>query len=163
MLFIPYERLTIMTGMSVGETAATLADVVEAKRFWRNPFSRNHKRYQGQMTPASFEFTRIIHHRNSFLPIIKGQLQPAVQGTLVNLTLSLHPLVLVFWLLWMMMIGLGALLGLASWLTKPDEPAMLIPVGMFVFGYLLCIIAFNWEARKERQFIAELLTGRHVP
>jgi hypothetical protein len=163
MLFIPYERLTIMTGLSVNETAATLAEIVEPKRWWRNPFSRNHKRYQGQVTPASFELMRIIHHRNSFLPVIKGQLQPAVRGTLVQLTLSLHPLVLVFWLLWLSMIGLGALAGLASWLTTRGELVKLIPVGMFVFGYLLCIIAFNWEARKERQFIAELLSGQRVP
>lgn len=163
MLFIPYERLTIMTGRSVGETVATLAEVVEPKRWWRNPFSRQHKRYQGQVTPAGFEFTRIIHHRNSFLPVIKGQLQPAVSGTLVQLTLRLHPFVLVFWLLWLSMIGLAAVAGLVSWLTTPGDPARLIPVGMFVFGYLLCIIAFNWEARKERQFMAELLTGRRVP
>ena len=152
-----------MTGRSVGETVATLAAVVEPKRWWRNPFSRKHKRYQGQVTPDGFEFTRIIHHRNSFLPVLKGQLQPAVQGTLIVMTLSLPPLVLVFWGLWMLLIGLGALVGFASWLTTPGDPARLIPVGMFVFGYLLCTLSFNWEARKERQFMAELLTGRRVP
>lgn len=163
MLFIPYERLMIMTGLSVNEAAAALAESVEPKRWWRNPFSRDHKRYQGQVTPDGFEFTRIIHHRNSFLPVIKGQLQPAVRGTLVQLTLSLHPAVLVFWSLWMTTIGLGALLGVASWLTTPGEPARLIPLGMFIFGYLLCTLCFNWEARKERQFLAELLTGRRIP
>ncbi len=162
MAFFPYERLTITTGLNADAVCTALAGVSEAKRYLRNPFSRTHRRYQGQVTTTGFKLTRIIHHRNSFLPIIKGEYAPLVNGTQVVVTMSLHPFVIVFMSFWLSSAAAGIVLGLRQWASGAAQPVLLAPLGMFIFGYLLCTLSFKWETRKERQFFAELLTGQRT-
>jgi hypothetical protein len=159
MSFVPYERLTIETGLTTREAFAALSEHVEPKRFWRNPFSREHKRYQGVVSAEGFEMSRIIHHRNSFLPLIKGRLHPSTRGTLVEIKMSLHPVVAVFMVLWLGFVAIGSLAGVTTWLAAPRDVVRLAPLGMFAFGYLLCTLSFKWEVRKERRALVELLGG----
>lgn len=165
MAFFPYERLTFETDLTVSEVVAALSEYVEPKRFWRNPFSDNYKSYQGSVSAEGFRILRIIHQyqRNSFLPVIKGRLHPMTRGTHVEITMSLHPFVAVFTVLWLSFAGTGLLAGVTAWLTEPRDVMSLMPVAMFAFGYLLCTLSFKWEARKERRFLTELLSARRVP
>jgi hypothetical protein len=163
MLFFPYERLTLETSLTVNEVVAALSGYVEPKRFWRNPFSRDHKDYQGLVSAEGFKMSRIIHHRNSFLPVIKGRMHPMTRGARVEVTMSLHPFIAAFWVLWLAILGSGSLTGGAAWLASPRDALRLAPVAMFAFGYLLCTLSFKWESRKERQFLLELLDGRLMP
>ncbi len=165
MAFFPYERLTFETGLTVSEVVAALSEYVEPKRFWRNPFSSDHKSYQGTVSADGFRMLRISQHyqRNSFLPVVKGRLHPMARGTHIAVTMSLHPFVAAFSVLWLSLIGIGSLAGVTAWLDAPRDVLRLAPVAMFIFGYLLCTLSFKWETRKERQFLAELLNARRVP
>ncbi len=165
MAFFPYERFTLETRLTSDEIAAALSPFVEPRQLLRNPFARNHKRFQGVVNPDGFKMTRIIHHRNSFLPIVRGRYAPLVNGTLVIITMNMHPFVIVFVALWLSAIGAAAVLALRRWLSVSGAGGAFPfgPPAMFAFGYLLCTLGFKWNARKERRFLVEQLTGRRVP
>ena len=66
--------------------------------------------------------------------------------------MSLHPLVLVFMLFWLGIVGLGAAAAL-----RRGEGGMgtLIPMGMFVFGVALTLGGFYPEAIKARRLLEQ--------
>lgn len=164
MAFIPYEHLEIQTSLALDEAVAGISKIVEPKKLFRNPFNRNHAAFQGEVRPDGFKISRIIHYRNSFLPTVNGRFEPSSVGTRVAVTMTLHPSVIAFGVLWFGMVGLfgGAFL-LAALTARQFDPAMLIPVGMFVFGYLLFTLSFKWEARKARATLIELFTEQASP
>jgi hypothetical protein len=99
MLFAPFERLTIETPLAPEEVRRRLAQVIEPKQMFRF-FSRDHKPYQGSLNDDRFEVSRIIHYRNSFLPVIKGDIRPGLGGSVVDITMHPYPFVIVFMLIW---------------------------------------------------------------
>jgi hypothetical protein len=99
MLFAPFERLTIETPLTPEEARQRLAEVVEPKRLFRF-FSRDHKPYQGDLDGYHFEVTRIIHYRNSFLPVIKGEIRSGLGGSVIDITMQPHLFAIIFMTLW---------------------------------------------------------------
>lgn len=163
MSFLPYENFTITTNLDSEEVKRILADVIEPPKTFRNSWSsasRSHKPYEGKIYDDSFQISRIIHTRNSFLPIIKGKISPQVIGCSINITMKLHIFVLIFMGYWLSMtgsIGVGFLLALLS--DNRMGIAGLMPLGMFVFGCLLCIIPFKIEAKKSKEFLYKLFSA----
>lgn len=72
-LLIPYTKFTLKTYLSAYETEQRLAAHVEPRKM-RWGLSRNHKFFSGTLENGKFNLNRIIHYRNSFLPIIVGQI-----------------------------------------------------------------------------------------
>lgn len=114
--------------------------------------------YEGEIGEHSFEIIRIINYRNSFLPVIKGRIIPEGLGSQIDIELSLHPVVLVFMLIWLGMVGqIGILFLIATIAEGKLEPAGFVPVGMFIFGCLLTVLGFKPEAERSKQFLQQLL------
>jgi hypothetical protein len=157
MLILPYERLTIETTLSIEEARRRLADAIEPKRLMRWGWSTSAKPFEGAITGDRFEMSRIIRYRNSFLPQISGQIRQGYQGAAIDLTLQMHPLVLIFMAVWLAAVGGAALLFLSTALGSGSFQAFgLIPIGMFVFGVLLCTLSFNFEASKAKALLNQL-------
>ena len=167
MLFAPFERLTIETPLTPEEVHQRLAEVIEPKRMFRF-FSGNHKPYQGKLNDDRFEVTRIIHYRNSFLPVIKGEIRPGLGGSVVDITMHPHIFVIVFMIIWFgiagsLFFGLLCTALVSIWHSTGERTADLVgvifPAGFFVFGYVMVMGGFKFESVKSKAFFRELFRG----
>lgn len=122
--------------------------------------SSNHKPYEGFIDVNSFNITRIIGYRNSFIPRIKGQIEKSINGTTIRIKMRLHPLVLAFMTFWLGGVTLAFFVFLSDSIGNETlEPVVFIPVVMFAFGYGLTTGAFKYESSKSKHFLTELLEG----
>ena len=167
MKFLPYERLKIKTRLSADEARKRLNDAIEPKRF-RRWSEANHKPYQGNVEGSYFEISRIIHYRNSFLPIIKGEIQPEMSGSSIHITMRPHGFVIAFMIFWLGGVGFFFFAMLVSFISSTtqsnigDASSLLIPGGMFAFGYALLFGGFKFESIKSKEFLRDLLQAEEV-
>lgn len=151
MAFVPYEHLTIDTALPLNEAVDRITRLVEPYQFLR--FSRNHTEFQGKVTQQDFRITRIIHYRNSFIPIIKGRFVTNPLGTRIIIKMTLHPLAIAFMIFWMGAAGVM----IVRALLQIDERTVVQPaLAMMVFGYLLTTVAFKLESVKARKRLRQL-------
>lgn len=134
--------------------------MIEPKRFFRD-LSSAHKPYEGTIKGNCFAVSRIIDYRNSFKPLIHGEIQAEIDGCSLHITMSPHPSVLIFMMVWFS----GVLFGLVGFIVTLFAPRMhtqnppvliLIPLGMLVFGYGLSVGRFKFEAVKSVAFFRRL-------
>ena len=167
MKFLPYERIKIKTRLGADEACKRLAATIEPKRSFRR-FEANHKTYQGNIEGYAFEISPIIHYRNSFLPIIKGEIQPEMSGSSVHITMRPHGFVIAFMILWLGGVGFFFFIMLASFISSMiqnnpgDASVLLIPGGMFAFGYALLLGGFKFESIKSKRFFRDLFQAEEV-
>ena len=156
MPIVPFERIVIDTPLPVGEAAARLAAQVEPKRLLR--FRRSGLLFEGRMEGTTFHIQRLIGYRNSFLPRIAGSLEATPWGSRLSATLSLHPVVMVFMIVW-----LGAVLaiGFPAMLMGGDQigGTRWMPLLMLAFGVAMVSGGFSFEAVRARRALCELLGG----
>lgn len=161
MPILPFESFTITTYLSFDEVIEKLADAIEPPRRGIN-WTRNlpSKPYRGILSANSFKMSRVISYRNSFLPVIEGRIEPQPEGCLIRISLRLHEFVMAFMIIWLSNVGGIGFLGLIAFIADPKSAAWaLIPFGMFLFGYLLCTIPFNLEAKTAKADLTQLLGG----
>ncbi|MEG4945089.1 hypothetical protein QUA82_01955 [Microcoleus sp. F8-D3] len=117
------------------------------------------KPYEGTVSGKKFKINRIIIGRNSFIPIIEGDIHPQKFGCYIKIRMSLHKIVLGFMILWLWTTGSIGMFALFAWLVEPSVGAIFLPIlGMFIFGWLLCLIPFKIEAKAAIKFLSILLT-----
>ena len=120
--------------------------------------SSNQKPFQGEITQNGFKITRIIHYRNSFLPIITGKFLPGNPRLKVEIRMGLHPFVTAFICIWFGGVGLISIIFLASMLSGTTTFSIdsLIPLGMLVFGWALVSGGFWFEVKKQKPMLIEM-------
>lgn len=151
----PSDTFEVETWLSPGEIVEALRPKIEPTKLIR--FSRDHAPYQGELTSDGFRMTRVIHYRNSFLPIITGAFVPTPSGTKVEVHLGLHSLVIAFMCFWFCGVGFASLVILAVVLSGVVHPAfLLIPLGMLGFGWALVSGGFWFEASSQRPLLIKL-------
>lgn len=74
--------------------------------------------FRGQLKSGTFNISRIIDYRNSFLPDIKGTFHPQNDGTRITLSMRLNPFVAVFMAVWLGAVGSVAL---GTWVSNPID------------------------------------------
>ncbi|PTY03578.1 hypothetical protein DB346_06830 [Verrucomicrobia bacterium LW23] len=129
---------------------------------WR---SRDHRYFRGTIRGNAFQFQRIIHYRNSFLPCVNGTVEAAPadpRRSVVHVAMAPHFAVLIFCALWLALAGAGAATMLTLWLTDPTRATGDLLFGCvagtaiaIVFTGFLC--AFWFEARAQEAKLRELL------
>lgn len=163
---LPYENYVLTTRLSSDEVLKRIGDNIQQKQgFNLSTFSRNYtKPYTGQINGKAFTISRNIDYRNSFLPVITGQIATDLGQTQINIKMRPVIFVLIFISFWLGIVGLvciGMLLaGLSHFrqlLQNGFSPMFLIPFGMFAFGCLLTYFAFKVESKKSKEFLATLL------
>jgi WD40 repeat protein len=165
MKLLPYDTFTLETREPLPLVRERLAAEIERPKL-RWGFSRNHAPYEGKLSDNGFEIHRIIHYRNSFLPIIRGRFEPLPEGTKVRITMGLHPLVMGFLAFWFLS-WYSAILPMALFGLMPPNMAVL-----FV-GLPLCVLmafgcAFWYEADRSRRELTQMILGNstsleHLP
>ena len=172
MKLVPYEQLTIRTSLSPEDAIKRIRENVEPERHFRG-WGPSEKPYQGDVLPSAFLITRIIQYSNSFLPIIRGYIQPDVNGSVIRIMMRPRVRVLLFMVFWLSLAGLGFLFTLGLFVNpslqainlnkEPSSPILiLIPAGLLVYGYLLFYGGFKVESVKSKKFFYELLQANQV-
>jgi hypothetical protein len=132
-------------------------------------FSTNHLPYLGTLDGYKFEIRRIIHYRNSFLPIIKGEIRPDAGGSSIEITM--HPHLVAIVLLIGLLAGAGLIFsiiifgviysalqshGLSTISLTGLLQGCMYPIGFLLFVYLLVTLPFKYESHKSIAFFREL-------
>lgn len=163
---LPYENYVLTTNLSVDEVLERIADNIEQKQAFRfSIFGQNYyKPYTGNITGETFKMSRNINYRNSFLPVITGQVSTFLGQTQVKIKMRPDIIVLIFISFWLGSVGLvclGTLLigliQIRQILHEGFSPMLFIPFVMFAFGSLLTYFAFKNESKKSIDFLASLL------
>jgi hypothetical protein len=168
---LPIENYTLTTKLTVEEVRKRIADNIEPKRNFRFSLIANNytKPYEGKITGKSFEISRIINYRNSFLPVITGHISSFIGQTQVKIKMQPVTFVIVFISVWLGLVGLvcfvmfiGIIVQYQQIFNNGFSPFSLIPFAMFIFGCLLTYFAFKKESKISKQFLAQLLEGEEI-
>ena len=156
MKFLPYDRFELETQMDSKAIIEAMKTKIAPRKLFR--FSSDHAPFQGEISSDGFEIIRIIHYRNSFLPVICGKFQPNASGTRIIIKMRLHAFVAFFMCVWFGGVGLGCFVLLNSVFNgqKIMSLAMLIPFGMLIFGWALVSGGFWFEAKKQKPMLVEM-------
>lgn len=160
MKFLPFEDITYRTHLDSEEILKRLHEITEPRKTFRMKGifgSEDHKPYEGSISGNSFDLTRIIGYRNSFLPVITGTVEDDPSGTRIYVKMRLHPIVMAFLAIWIGIVGIGCIIVFVSFLSSQKfEPMSLILVGMLIFGYIMPTGGFKFESAKTRKFFGGL-------
>ena len=177
MKFLPYDTFRIQISEPVCVIINRLSTEVEPENLFDWNMFRKHKIFVGKVWDSGFKVTRIISGRNSFKPIISGKIEPTPEGTIIDIKMSLHPLVIGFigWVIFSLfspyiylVLGL-ALKILSFFFPKYFSVALgdidtllklaLVPLGFILFIYLMTMFGFWFEARTSKEKITKLIMG----
>ena len=154
MKVIPFDRMEIEIDQHLHVVRQRLQARVSERKWWMLPSTENE--FSGNVTRSSFRISRTLHYKNSFLPIICGQLEEQNGKTLVRVVFRLATSVVIFMtlaFLFLAAIFIGALIEL--------EPAgMIMASFVSLFISLLTICGFNYELRYSKTNLLQVLENK---
>ena len=168
-LILPFEKYTLISSLSIDEIVKRLEkniDLDNSPRFF-GINSSSGKPYKGKYSANTFSITRVINYRNSFLPLIKGEISTYINETRINIIIRPVLSVLIFVSIWLGIVGIVAVFFLLAALLPSAGSDItfthaLIPLGMFIFGTLLMTLSFKAESKKARTFLVDLFQGQEM-
>lgn len=166
MKFLPYERFKIRTLLGDQEVLKRLDNIIEPRRY--RFFGSREKPYQGEFAGSHFEISRIIGYRNSFLPMITGDVKSEFIGCSVSISMYPHISVIIFILCGLAAVGSFFMTNLGSFIssliqTSTANFSFLLPAGaMFGFGYVLTLAGFKFESGQSKKFFQELCEAEEI-
>jgi hypothetical protein len=155
MKILPYDKFTVVTPDPLPIVLQRLGANIEPFKAIR--FSRNHTLYQGSVSEDGFQISRIIHNRNSFLPMIRGRFEVQSHQTLIHIQMSIHPFVLAFLGFWFLF-WYGAIIPIALTGTMPSHMAAIF-IGMPMLMLIIFWMAFWFEANRSRAELTNIVEG----
>lgn len=100
---LPRDRFIIQTPEALQTVIERLEVHMEPPKFIRSTFDLNHAPFEGTISASGFKMNRISLGRpNAVEPRIEGRFETPPGGTVVHITLKLHPAVLIFVSCWML-------------------------------------------------------------
>lgn len=161
---LPSKQITLHTDYTISQVKAILQDNLQKRNY--SPFDMTkEKLFEGYIKGDSFKISRVIHHRNSFLPMIHGDLRKSLgEGTDIVLAFRLHRAVLIFMCIWLGIVGLVALGSLFAlvFVLNSFNGALLIPLGMFLFGLMLAPLGFEGEQKRAEKELISLFKAEII-
>ena len=150
MVLVPFDKRVLVTSLKSDTIRSMLSQAVDTNLKWYQ--RRSQKLFRGQVSDEGFRIYRIIRGRNTYLPLIKGKLEPAGDGTRLILTFSLHPI---------------AVVALAAFIVWVEVLAVTIEkrfnfVWLFIFiGFhcLMYMVGYLPEKKKAEDFFEKYLRG----
>ena len=118
-------------------------------RFSLTPSRDNGAPFVGEVEGNTFEFQRDIGYRNSLLPQISGSVIETEAGSRVEVEMWMHPLVMFFCSLWLLMASVGVL----AFATKGQPGSAMYALGMLAAGAGIMALGFVPEAYEARRII----------
>ena len=159
-------NITYKTHLSEKEVFARLSDFIEPKQIIRSGLFGNKATapYEGDIGVQTFSIRRIIRYRNSFLPQIEGTVQKDFDGsTLIQIKMRMLPFVIGFSIFWCSIVVFVFLALLIDSITHAKfQPAIFMPLGMFLFFCVLVEFAFGFERDRAKTDLRKLFEAEIV-
>ena len=157
MRLLPHLECEIRSDRSAEEIHRILESVTDSRKI---TFSTDAE-FVGEIEPFAFQIVptlRYQYYRNSFLPVIRGNVKEWENGTIVDIKMRMNLLVCVFLSVWFGMLFLFSLIGILVIITGVEESTIfLFSFGMIMLGQLLVRRAFGGPAKKAARRLEELL------
>lgn len=164
MKFIPFEKITYTSRLPIAEIKERLENEIQPKAnfsFGQKAIATS-KKFEGTVDGNVFQIQRIISYRNSFLPKIDITLAQDLSGSKATITFRLLPFVAIFIGFWLAIVAFAGI-ALAFFSNNNEDIAFVkfIPVLMIVFGYVMTILAFNYELNKAKDELEKIIQIRN--
>jgi hypothetical protein len=140
------------------EFLRVLADNVEPERYLR--FS-NYRPYQGEVWTASFRIRRIIHYRNSWLPVITGRVMTCGNETRIHVQMKLAGPINVFFAYASIVFPIVNTIGVVTSVIRQGFGGTLVEIlaPVAFVAPMICILAFHIEAAISQRFLCKICLG----
>lgn len=105
---LPHSSRTIVTILTPDEVYQRLREATTRQTRMQNMVSARNVAFVGVVQPDKFSISRKIPRPNSFLPLVRGTLEPTQSGCLIFMKAFLFPSTrtyLLFWLLFILVAG----------------------------------------------------------
>lgn len=155
---LPHDRFIIQTPDALQAVIARLETNVEPPKALRWSFNRNHAPYEGSISESGFTMHRIPEGRNSFIPQIKGHFETPSGGTVVHITMKLHPFVMNFLVIWFLLFYSGALAICLSGSVAAIEALHILGLPLFVL--FVFWISFWFEVERSHNDLLKIIVGQ---
>ncbi|MEM7179600.1 MAG: hypothetical protein AAF518_01710 [Spirochaetota bacterium] len=133
---VPYKKLEYTSSKTAKEILDKLAQDVDSSKKFRWTYNHSHP-FSGSLEEDSFKIWRNLTYRNSFNPVVEGNIKELPGGTSqIEIRIQLHRFVQVFMIFWL-------------------SGTLLFPP-MAIFGYFLVRWGFKREAEKTIQYFDAL-------
>ncbi|WP_295652305.1 hypothetical protein [uncultured Mucilaginibacter sp.] len=163
MKFFPQENIYIISSLKPDEIQSRLEKRISAPpsikiSLWSNTISEAD--FEGYVLNGIFKLKPIITYRNSFIPVIEGSISPYLDGSRIHVKMGLIDAIKVFMSVWLSFAGIGFISMLISQILSSSLSAVvLIPLGMFSFGYGLTNFSFKMESKSNIDTLLRVCEG----
>ena len=132
-----FRKTVIVSSLTETEIIGRLSEIIDSEKrsFFSNPDRA--KKYTGKIENRAFKIHKIVKGRNSFIPIIKGEIIDISSTRKIELTMRLHFIVILF-LFWISGLVIYSLINLNN---SSGLFFMVVVLGMTIFF-------FNQECNK---------------
>ena len=155
MWWFPFRTLEIRTEQNIAKVRSILRwDIAGGYPLSMPAFCINtQKRFWGYMREDdTFRIRPVIRHRNSFLPVIYGEIRASGNGTLIRVSMRPPIVSAAFMLTWCSFLGIALVAAIRSGSIGGVAVALLIAV----VGFAIMAGAFGYEARKSKKYLEKL-------
>ena len=160
---IPYKHIRISTALTVEQAVSLISSAISPRRTLSNWSVSTGKEFEGSVNEQGFKIQKIIHNRNSFLPVLYGKFVPTEMGTKVDIHLTMDRLTIIFVCLWLAASG-GAFLLLArgSMTTGKWDNDTWYTLAALTFFYLMMFFGYGLYAKTTEEFVMNLFNSYKI-
>ena len=152
-LFLPGRRLAFESSLGLEEITRRLQHEITAPA--RPSVDRRPHLFQGAFGDGQFRIMRSVRGRNSFNPVVTGQLSSGGTGTRIDVQLQLHPLVLILLAIFALIAGTIASIAASEMLVVTGSGLTARVLVMLLLTLLSAAIA-NMEAKKTINLLSRV-------
>jgi hypothetical protein len=156
-LFLPGRSVAFDSSLAFEEVTHRLQHEIAAPAW--SPFRSRTQLFVGDFADGRFRMMRTVSGRNSFNPVVTGQLSRAAIGTRVDARLQLHPLVLGMLAIFTLVASRIASLAAPEVIEIPFA-ALVGGVGVLLLLVLLFAAIANLEARKTVRALSRVFDAK---
>ncbi|MFN3464173.1 MAG: hypothetical protein ACK4X1_08850 [Terricaulis sp.] len=142
---IPYHRFEIISALPQIEALQAIASRIEERKWFRITAmsAANDERFSGTVAGNKFSISRIMGYRNSFAPVIEGEISEG--GRFSRIQITMRP-----------SISVAIFLGFICLIFLPIFMVMAPVVLVAVFVYAMVMLGFWVEANKIEQTLRRI-------
>jgi hypothetical protein len=154
---LPYHAFEIRTMMRPDAAREALAVHTEERRLFRLRFpgAGNDSRFEGEVSATGFNITRVIGYRNSFLPVVEGDIASDGGGSRIKVRMRPMTFVIVF----LFAFGVIPLSLLPTAFSSGEPGAAAFPFFFILFAYAMSMGGFWFEASKQERTLREIFNA----
>lgn len=160
---IPYKRFVISTSLTVEEVVHMISEAILPRRTLTTWHSSTTKTFEGRVDNQGFEIQKIIHNRNSFLPVLYGRIIPTNKGSKIEVRLTLNILVGIFSVIWLLaMSGVFLLLAIIKANNSNLSEYLWAPLAAIGLFLLVLSLGFGTYTKETEEFITNLFESHKI-